>query len=105
MAIGTAISFAVQGVLMLYLLDRRIGGLELSRSISSIVKMAMAAMVMGSVCLAVQHSPVYPHGETKLAWAMQLVLLMAVGATVYLGLCIAMGVGVIEQLLPKRIRK
>ena len=105
MAIGTAISFAVQGVVMLYLLDRRIGGLELSRSVSSIVKMAIAAVVMGGVCMAVQNSPIYPHGETKLVWAMQLLLLMAVGAAVYLGLCIAMGVGGMEQLMPKRFKR
>ena len=31
MAVGTAVSFAVQALVMLYMLDRRAGGLELSR--------------------------------------------------------------------------
>ena len=102
MAIGTSISFAVQAVVMLWILDRRLGGLELQKIAGGVVKMLAAAIVMGGVCLAIQHSPLYPRSQTKLAWLTQLILLMGVGASVYLGLCMAMGIEVMRALLPKR---
>src|SRR5207237_4662001 len=61
MAVGTAVSFAIQAVVMLWVLDRRIGGLELRHSISGTLKMLGAAGAMGAVCLAVQRLPFYPH--------------------------------------------
>ena len=82
---------------MLWILDRRIGGLEL-RDPPRIVKM-LAAPVMGAVCLAIQRSPLPPQ-ETKTAWAIQLVLVMGAGGFVYLGLCSAMGIAVMGHLLP-----
>ena len=105
MAIGTAVSFAVQGVVMLYILDRRIGGLDLSKSAVSGGKMVVAALVMGLCCWAIQSLPFYPHGERRTVWMIQLIIQMSLGAAVYLGLCIAMGIGVMEQLMPKRFRK
>jgi peptidoglycan biosynthesis protein MviN/MurJ (putative lipid II flippase) len=104
MAIGTSVSFAVQAVVMLWLLDRRLGGLELRRSFAGIVKMLAAAAVMGVACVLVQRSPIYPRGENKIAWAGQLALVIGVGATVYLGLCAAMGIEVMKTLMPKRKR-
>src|SRR5206468_11929610 len=85
MAVGTCVSFAIQAVIMLWILDRRIGGLELRQSAGSIAKMLVAALVMGAACLGVERLPFYPHGEAKLTWAIQLTSLMGVGAAVYLG--------------------
>ena len=42
---GTAVSFAIQALVMLWLLDRRLGGLELRRSGVRIGKMLVAAIV------------------------------------------------------------
>jgi putative peptidoglycan lipid II flippase len=103
MAIGTSVSFAVQALVMLWLLDRRLGGLELSRIGPAVGKMLVAAIVMGAACLAVQRLSIYPNGETKWVWLIQLALLMGVGAVVYLGLCAMMGIGVMAHLLPKRM--
>ena len=105
MAVGTCVSFAIQAVIMLWILDRRIGGLELRRSAPSIIKMLGAALVMGGVCLALQRSPLYPRSETKTAWALQLILIISAGAFVYLGICSAMGIEVLHHILPKRFRK
>ena len=41
---------------------------------------------MLAACLLVEHTPLYPHGQTKLIWAIQLFLLMGVGMFVVLGL-------------------
>jgi putative peptidoglycan lipid II flippase len=102
MAVGTCISFAIQAVIMLAILNRRVGGLELSRCVAPIIKMFIAASVMGAVCLAIQYSPIYPHGERKTAWFEQLFLLMGVGAGTYLVLCGVMGIEVLQHLVPKR---
>jgi peptidoglycan biosynthesis protein MviN/MurJ (putative lipid II flippase) len=90
---------------MIWILDRRIGGLELRRSAGSIAKMLVAALIMGGVCLAVERLPFYPHRESKLTWLVQLTSLMGVGAVVYLGLCTAMGIPILQHAMPKRFRK
>jgi putative peptidoglycan lipid II flippase len=100
MAVGTVVSFAVQALLMLWMLDRRIGGLHLRRSAMPVAKMLLATAVMGAICLAIQHAPLYPHGITRLAWAQELAIQLLCGATVYLLLCRAMGVQVLRELLP-----
>jgi putative peptidoglycan lipid II flippase len=105
MAVGTCVSFAIQAVIMIWILDRRIGGLELRRSAGSIAKMLVAALIMGGVCLAVERLPFYPHRESKLTWLVQLTSLMGVGAVVYLGLCTAMGIPILQHAMPKRFRK
>ena len=102
MAAGTLVSFAAQAVIMLYLLDRRIGGLELKKSAAPILKMILATAIMGAACVAVQHVPGFPRGNSRSAWAAELGLLLLVGVAVYLGACAIMGVGVIEHLLPRR---
>jgi putative peptidoglycan lipid II flippase len=102
MAVGTCVSFAIQAVLMLWILDRRIGGLGLSKCFAPILKMLFAAIVMGAICLAIQHTPIYPHGERKLIWCAQLALLMGTGAAVYIILCALMGIETLHHFLPKR---
>jgi putative peptidoglycan lipid II flippase len=105
MAVGTAVSFAIQAIVMLWILDRRIGGLELRKLVMPIVKMLIAALVMGAVCVGVQRLSIFPRHETKIDWGIQLVLLIGVGALVYLTLCAAMGIGILEHVLPKRFKK
>jgi putative peptidoglycan lipid II flippase len=105
MAIGTAVSFTIQALLMLWILDRRLGGLELSKSAGNIGKMILAAGAMGLICAAVMRLPFYPRGEHAGAWMGQLALLVSIGAVSYLGLCAIMGMEVLDHFLPKRFRR
>ena len=80
MAVGTLVSFAIQAVVMLCMLDRRIGGLDLRRSLRPVMKMVLATGVMTAACLLVRKSPIYPAATGRAGWAAQLALIMAVGA-------------------------
>ncbi len=103
MAVGTCVSFAVQAVIMLWMLDRRIGGMELRRIAPAVLKMLLAGGLMVLACWGVRASPIYPGGSGKWVWAAQLMLLISVGAGVYLITCALTGVSVLEHLLPKRL--
>ena len=85
MAVGTLVSFAIQAVLTLWLLDRRVGGLDLGRIAMPVLKMCVAAAVMWAACVLVRHLPGYPHAATRFSWLVQLLTLIAIGAAVYLG--------------------
>lgn len=102
MAAGTCVSFTLQALVMLWLLNRKVGGLELGRLVRPTIKMLIAAGVMTGVCLLIRQSAWYPHGESRLAWAGQLGLTVATGGIVYLGLCAGMGMNVVAHLLPGR---
>jgi peptidoglycan biosynthesis protein MviN/MurJ (putative lipid II flippase) len=102
MAVGTLVSFAIQAVAMLWILDRRIGGLGMSKSAGPIIKMIVATLVMGLVCLGVEYSPLYPHGSRKVIWAAQLMLIMFAGGLSYFIACAIMGIDVMKHVRPKR---
>jgi putative peptidoglycan lipid II flippase len=102
MAAGTAASFMVQALVMLYMLDRRVGGLGLSQVAVPVGKMIIATVVMGLACWGLQHTPLYPHGEGWMVWAVQMVVVMTVGAAVYFAACAAMGMDVLQRLMPRR---
>jgi peptidoglycan biosynthesis protein MviN/MurJ (putative lipid II flippase) len=87
---------------MLAMLDRRVGGLGLSRLAGPVAKMVLATAIMGAACWGVKQSPLYPAGEGLSVWATQLALLMVAGAVTYFAVCLALGVGVMSHLLPKR---
>ncbi len=102
MAVGTLVSFSIQAVIMLWMLDRRCGGLQLNRSWPAIAKMLIASALMCAACLALPHLPIYPHGQHKITWAIQLCLLMGVGGLVYFGACAAMGMDVMQHVPLRR---
>ncbi len=91
MAVGTCVSFIVQALVMLYLLDRRIGGLELRKIGASVAKMVVASGCMWAACAGLQKLPSYPAGAGRIESAAQLVLLMSVGAAVYFGAALRWG--------------
>jgi len=66
------------------------------------MKMILATAVMAAICIAVKSSPLYPHGQGRIFWAVQLVMLLTLGAGVYLGVCAATGVTMMKDLLPRR---
>jgi peptidoglycan biosynthesis protein MviN/MurJ (putative lipid II flippase) len=102
MAVGTLVSFSVQSIAMLWLLDRRLGGLGISQSLKPIAKMIAASVLMFVVCFAIQRLPFYPRGEGKILWAAQLTLLMLMGVSVYFIACMLMGIDVTKHLRSKR---
>jgi putative peptidoglycan lipid II flippase len=102
MAVGTLVSFALQAAVMLYMLDRRIGGMELGRSLRPVMKMVLATGVMTAVCLLVRKLPLYPAATGRAGWAAQLALTMVVGAGAYLATCAGLGVDTMRQLVPGR---
>jgi putative peptidoglycan lipid II flippase len=87
MAVGTLVSFSIQAIFMLWLLDRRVGGLGLKPSITPVLKMLIATAIMCGACLLVQYSPLYPAGDTRWVWLAQLMLITSIGAIVYIVSC------------------
>lgn len=102
MAVGTLVSFAIQAVAMVYILDRRVGGLGLLHSAGLILKMLVATLVMATACLGLKHVPIFPAGTGKIGWACQLAMLMLVGGSIYFGACAAMGIDVMKHLRRRR---
>jgi peptidoglycan biosynthesis protein MviN/MurJ (putative lipid II flippase) len=76
---------------MLYLLDRRVGGIGFGVSAKRIGKIVLATGVMTLICLVVRFSPIYPTGETRWIWAAQLTLITVVGGVTYLLACRLLG--------------
>jgi putative peptidoglycan lipid II flippase len=101
MAVGTFVSFAVQALVTLWMLDRRVGGLNLRDHALSALKMGVACALMWAACWGVEQLPIYPNAATRTAWAVQLLVLMGVGAGVYLGACKAMGISLAKTMRPR----
>lgn len=105
MAAGTAVSFAVQSVLMAQMLRRRVGLLGFSQSVKPVGKMLIATAIMWLACAAIKWTPIYPKegpSHHKLTWAIQLAILMFVGGAVYMGASLAMGIKVLEHIKRKK---
>ena len=105
MAAGTLASFAIQSVLMLWMLDRRVGGLGLRETAAPVIKMLAASAMMFAACWGVQRLPIYPHGSGKMIWAVQLIVLMTTGGLIYFGACAAMGINVLEHVRSRRVER
>lgn len=102
MAVGTLVSFTLQAVIMLWMLDRRVGGLALRHSAGRVAKMLVATAVMGLACWLVRSSPLYPSGQDRPAWFGQLVLLTLCGGLVYFVACHALGLNFLRVLRTKK---
>jgi putative peptidoglycan lipid II flippase len=92
MAAGTLASFAIQAIVMLIMLDRKVGGIGLKSIATGAAKMLIACAAMCAACWAVQQLPIYPAEITHLASLKQLVILMIVGGATYGAVCLALGV-------------
>jgi len=103
MAAGTTASFAIQSVIMLYMLNRRIGGLELSKSLIPIGKMLLATFAMGGACWWLKNSHWHPVGATRFVWAMQLTQLVVVGAGIYFLMSAILGIGLLERVRKRKM--
>jgi len=98
MAAGTLVAFSLQAVVMVWMLDRRSGGLGLAQSLPAILKMLAATAAMIAACVLVRRLGFYPSAATKSAAAIQLSLLVATGGLVYFAVCAAMGMNVLDNL-------
>jgi putative peptidoglycan lipid II flippase len=107
MAVGTLVSFIIQAILTLWLLDRRVGGLGLGKSVGPVCKMVLATALMAAACIGVEHLRIYPQPtwHSRWAWSLQLLELMCTGGIVYVAAATAMGVGILEHVLPARMRR
>ena len=105
MAVGTLVSFAVQAVVMLWMLERRVGPIGLGRLAGPLAKILLATALMAGACWGVKASPLYPRGETRGAWLGQLALVVGVGAGVYLAVCQVLGIGALGHVFPRRQRE
>jgi len=104
MAAGTLVSFSLQALVMLWLLDRKTKGLGLGEMAPRLLKMLLATAIMTAACVGVQHLPFYPHGHARLALFGQLGLVIGAGAVVYLLACRVLGINLADELLPRRRR-
>lgn len=102
MAVGTLVSFVIQTIAMLLILNRRIHGMELRRVIPNVLRMVAATLLMLIVCLALQHTKIYPHGVGKIAWAGQVGIMIIAGSVIYFIACLTMGLNVLQHLPLRR---
>jgi putative peptidoglycan lipid II flippase len=103
--VGTLASFAVQSLAMLWMLDRRAGGIGLRRSAKPVSKMLLATVVMSGACVGVMHLPNYPAGDGRLTAVLQVLVLMVVGGVVYLATVWLLGLRPKANLLPRFARR
>ncbi len=103
-ALGTMVSFIVQAMVMLYLLNRRLGGLGAGQLGKTVGKMLIATLAMGLVVWAITLTPIYPNSDTRQAWIMQLVIQVGLAVAVYFGLCQWLGVNLLSQLRRPKFR-
>jgi putative peptidoglycan lipid II flippase len=93
LAAGTLASFALQAIVMLFMLDRKVGGIGMKEILIGVVKMLLACAVMTGACLGIQSISIFPRGAGHLASLEQLVILMIVGGISYAGVCWGTGLG------------
>jgi putative peptidoglycan lipid II flippase len=102
MACGTAVAFIVQALVMLWLLNRKVGGLGLSQLGGYVGKLVTATAVMALACWLVRFAPFFPEDATRRTALARLVILMVTGIVSYFGACAAMGIGSLEHVMPRR---
>jgi putative peptidoglycan lipid II flippase len=90
-AAGTLASFSIQAVVMMVMLDRRVGGLGLRMILRSAAKMLIGCCAMFIACKLIQRVPGYPKTTGQFASLIQLAFLGCAGGVAYLGSCRLLG--------------
>ncbi len=103
MAVGTLVSFAIQAVVMLWMLDRRVGGLGLAARASAGAEDARRDGGDGAGVLGRAAGAGLPaRADRRVVAGAQLVLLMRSGAaSISAGQCLLLGLGIMEQAFGK----
>jgi len=104
MAAGTSASFILQTIVMLWMLQRKTGSLRLAQFTPFLLKLLAATALMAAACWLVQMAPFYPLAPNRKAALGRLLILVFTGAAVYLGACAALGIGALQNLLPRKPR-
>jgi putative peptidoglycan lipid II flippase len=102
MAVGTLVSFSIQAVFMLFLLDRRVRGLGLKQLLSPTLKILAATIVMGGVLIIIKSTAIYPRGMSRIVWSTQLMMLLIIGGGVYLAASYLLRLDTFRQLTSSR---
>lgn len=102
MAVGTLVSFAIQAVVMLWMLDRKVQGIGIKAMLPKIGAMLIATTLMILACLGVKRLPILPEGTGPLIWGLQLAIQMTVGGAVYFGSAWGLGLGGLSTFLGRR---
>jgi len=97
MAAGTLASFAVQAIVMLVMLDRKVGGVGLTSIAQQAGRMLVACAVMTAACYGVQNLAAYPHGDSHLVSLEQLAILLVAGGVSYLAVCWMLGLRIMPD--------
>ncbi len=105
MAAGTCASFALQAIVMLFMIRKRLGGLDLHTLVPFVAKVLLSTGVMAIALLACKQLPFYPPDHVRHAPLIQLVILLIVGAGTYLAACAALGIHILGDLIPSRMRR
>jgi putative peptidoglycan lipid II flippase len=103
MAVGTFASFSIQALIMLWLLDRKVGGLDLRQCIGPVLKMLVATAVMGAICALIRLTPIYPTGQSRSHWIGQLILITSVGAGTYFATCRLSGLHMMQAFKRRKM--
>jgi putative peptidoglycan lipid II flippase len=93
MAVGTTISFIVQVLLMMWILNRRLGGLGINSLADYIWRLIAATGVMVGACSLIQKAPFFPTNVGKETAWIRLAIVVVCGAAVYFCICKLMGIG------------
>src|SRR5688572_9318291 len=97
MAVGTSVSFSVQALVTVWLLNRRLGGLRLRSLSVYILKLAIATAIMAAVCILIQKAPFFPGDTSKSTAWVRLLILMVAGAGAYFGICFALRIAPMRE--------
>ena len=97
MAAGTTVSFVVQVIVMMWLLNRRLGGLGLRTIADYAWRIFAATGVMVGACSWIQKAPFFPASLGKETALLRVSILVACGAAVYFGVCWVMKIGFKEE--------
>ena len=101
MAVGTLVSFKIQAIVMTWIVTRKTG-LNLRPSMSRILKMILATILMGGVCFGVDRVIGWNESARWIVGA-RLMTMMFVGAGIYL-VCVLMLKLPIESMFRRRAR-
>ncbi len=85
MAAGTTVSYIVQAIVMLAILQRRVGSLNLRQITPYVINLLIATALMAIACIAIQKAPFFPRDISRKTALLRLGIIMAAGAVTYLG--------------------
>ena len=101
MAAGTAVSYMLQVLIMLWVLRRKVGGLGLEGLGLYVLKISLATALMALACWGITQAPFFPQGHDRSTALPRLIILIATGGITYMGACALLGVGELRRLLKR----